>query len=77
LQIITNGRLLGAEHRVVTNSTSARTSVAYFIYPSFSRIIEPAQELVDIPIYKSMSFGEFRKSFYEKGPKIEQGLSKH
>jgi len=77
LQIITNGRLLGAEHRVVTNSKSARTSVAYFIYPSFSRMIEPAQELVDEttpPIYKSMSFGEFRKNFYDKGPKIEQVL---
>ncbi|XP_050907534.1 hyoscyamine 6-dioxygenase [Lathyrus oleraceus] len=77
LQIITNGRLVGAEHRVVTNSRSARTSVAYFIYPSFSRMIEPAQELVDEitpPIYKSMSFGEFRKNFYEKGPKIEQVL---
>jgi len=61
----------------VTNSKSARTSAAYFIYPSFSRIIEPAQELVDginPPIYKSMSFGEFRKKFYEKGPNIEQVL---
>jgi hypothetical protein len=61
----------------VTNSTSARTSVAYFIYPSFSRIIEPAQQLIDgitPKIYKSMSFGEFRKKFYEKGPKIEQVL---
>lgn len=40
-------------------------------------MIEPAQELVDEitpPIYKSMSFGEFRKNFYEKGPKIEQIL---
>lgn len=77
LQIITNGRLVGAEHRVVTNSKSVRTSVAYFIYPSFSRMIEPAQELVDgnnPPIYKSMSFGEFRKKFYDKGPKIEQVL---
>jgi len=61
----------------VTNSKCARTSVAYFIYPSFSRMIEPAEELVDEnnpPIYKSMSFGEFRKKFYEKGPQIEQVL---
>jgi len=40
-------------------------------------MIEPAEELVDEnnpPIYKSMSFGEFRKKFYEKGPQIEQVL---
>ncbi|XP_057447754.1 hyoscyamine 6-dioxygenase-like isoform X2 [Lotus japonicus] len=77
LQIISNGRLVGAEHRVVTNLTTARTSVAYFIYPSMESIIEPAQCLMNettLPVYKSMTFGEFRRQFFEKGPKIEEEL---
>ncbi|XP_020237103.1 hyoscyamine 6-dioxygenase [Cajanus cajan] len=77
LQIITNGRLVGAEHRAVTNSSTARTSVAYFVYPSFESIIEPAQVLINgntPPTYKSMSFGEFRRNFFQKGPKIEEEL---
>ncbi|KAG4911763.1 hyoscyamine 6-dioxygenase [Glycine max] len=77
LQIITNGRLVGAEHRAVTNSSSARTSVAYFVYPSFESIIEPAQALINEStpaIYKSMTFGEFRRNFFQKGPKIEEEL---
>ncbi|XP_057443567.1 uncharacterized protein LOC130735670 [Lotus japonicus] len=76
-QIISNGRLVGAEHRVVTNLTMARTSVAYFIYPSMESIIEPAQCLMNettLPVYKSMTFGEFRRKFFEKGPKIEEEL---
>ncbi|RDY02045.1 Hyoscyamine 6-dioxygenase, partial [Mucuna pruriens] len=77
LQIITNGRLVGAEHRAVTNSSTARTSVAYFVYPSYESIIEPAQVFINgntSPTYKSMSFGEFRTNFFHKGPKIEQEL---
>ncbi|XP_061366865.1 hyoscyamine 6-dioxygenase-like [Gastrolobium bilobum] len=77
LQIISNGRFVGAEHRVVTNSSTARTTVAYFIYPSLESIIEPAQDLVNgstPPVYKSMTYGEFRKNFFNKGPKIEEEL---
>ncbi|KAL2335392.1 hypothetical protein Fmac_016605 [Flemingia macrophylla] len=77
-QIISNGRLVGAEHRAVTNSSTARTSVAYFVYPSFESIIEPAQVLINAntpPIYKSMSFGEFRRNFFQKGAKIEEDLT--
>ncbi|XP_057440154.1 hyoscyamine 6-dioxygenase-like [Lotus japonicus] len=78
LQVISNGRLVGAEHRVVTNSTMARTSVAYFIYPSLKTIIEPAQCLLNngttLPMYKSMPFGEFRTSFLAKFPKFEEEL---
>ncbi|XP_027358867.1 protein DOWNY MILDEW RESISTANCE 6-like [Abrus precatorius] len=77
MQIITNGKLVGAEHRAVTNSNIARTSVAYFMYPSFESIIEPAQVLINEntpPLYKSMSFGEFRRSFFQKGPKLEEEL---
>ncbi|RDX77503.1 Protein DOWNY MILDEW RESISTANCE 6, partial [Mucuna pruriens] len=34
LQIISNGRFVAAEHRVITNSSSARHSVAYFVNPT-------------------------------------------
>ncbi|CAL0317328.1 unnamed protein product [Lupinus luteus] len=77
LQIISNGRLIGAEHRVVTNSSTPRTSVAYFIYPSPESIIEPSKDLVNennAPIYKSMTFGEFRMNFFNKGANIEAEL---
>ncbi|OIW12342.1 hypothetical protein TanjilG_32458 [Lupinus angustifolius] len=77
LQIISNGRLIGAEHRVVTNSSTSRTSVAYFIYPSCESIIEPSNNMVnenDAPRYKSMTFGEFRRNFFNKGANIEAEL---
>ncbi|ESW23373.1 hypothetical protein PHAVU_004G041800 [Phaseolus vulgaris] len=74
LQIISNGRLVGVEHRAVTNSRIARTSVVYFVYPSFESIIEPAQALIKgnntQPIYKSITCREFRTNFYQKGPKV-------
>ncbi|MED6210179.1 hypothetical protein PIB30_061689 [Stylosanthes scabra] len=79
LQIISNGRLIGAEHRVVTNLRNARTSVAYFINPSNESIIEPAKDLfingsTQKTMYKSMSYQEFRTNFFHKGPKIESEL---
>lgn len=70
--MISNGRVKGAEHRVVTNSTSARTSVAYFIYPSNEQFINGS--IPSNPAYRSMSFGEFRKKFFYKGPSIEAEL---
>ncbi|KAJ7974282.1 Hyoscyamine 6-dioxygenase [Quillaja saponaria] len=80
LQIISNGRLLGAEHRVVTNSSIARTTAAYFIYPSNESFIEPSKELIingsNQPLYKSISFGDFRGNFFYKGPKVELDLQK-
>ncbi|XP_054801555.1 protein DOWNY MILDEW RESISTANCE 6-like [Prosopis cineraria] len=77
LQIISNGRLIGVEHRVVTNSSSSRTSVSYFIYPSNESIIEPAKALINgstTTIYRSMTCAEFRRNFFNKGPKVEDEL---
>ncbi|KAI4346719.1 hypothetical protein L6164_007591 [Bauhinia variegata] len=70
LQIISNGKLVGAEHRVVTNSRAARTTVAYFINPSNETIIEPAKTSINSsssPKYKSISFEEFRRNFFTRG----------
>ncbi|KHN30315.1 Hyoscyamine 6-dioxygenase [Glycine soja] len=77
LQIISNGRFIGAEHRVVTNSGIARTTVAYFIRPTNEQIIEPAKLWLSSgarPIYSSITFEEFVRNFMSKGPDIEQEL---
>ncbi|KAJ1406508.1 Oxoglutarate/iron-dependent dioxygenase [Sesbania bispinosa] len=77
LQIISNGRLIGAEHRVVTNSGTARTTVAYFIRPTNKNIIEPAKLLTSSgarPIYRSITFDELLRIFMSKGPDIEPEL---
>jgi len=77
VQIISNGRFIGAEHRVVTNSGIARTTVAYFIRPTNEQIIEPAKLLLSsgaCPIYSSITFEEFVRNFMSKGPDIEQEL---
>ncbi|KAL1322877.1 hypothetical protein HN51_067896 [Arachis hypogaea] len=76
LQIISNGRLIGAEHRVVTNCESARTTVAYFIRPTNETIIEPAKALITLhpPIYKSITYSDFLTIFMTKGPDIEPQL---
>lgn len=74
LQIISNGRLKGAEHRVVTNSSYARTTISYFVYPSNESLIEPANVLVNElnpPIYKGCKFGDFIGAFVSKGANEE------
>ncbi|KAK8982331.1 hypothetical protein V6N11_037502 [Hibiscus sabdariffa] len=55
LQIISNNKLKSAEHRVVTNSRVARTTAAFFIYPSDDSIIEPAKSLIrgDASLYRA------------------------
>ncbi|XWS76272.1 hypothetical protein CRYUN_Cryun01aG0161100 [Craigia yunnanensis] len=67
--IISNGKLKGAEHRVVTNSRDARTTVSYFVYPCDQSLIEPAKALVNAcnpAIYKAFKFVEFVTTFILK-----------
>lgn len=62
LQIISNNKLKGAEHRAVTNSKDARTSAAFFVSPRGDSIIEPARELIKAdnrPLYRAFEFREF------------------
>lgn len=69
LQIISNGKLISAEHRAVTNSRDARTSVAFFVSPSEECVIEPAQALTDElhpPIFKSFKYKEFLSYYFAK-----------
>ncbi|KAM4077435.1 hypothetical protein ACJW30_12G137600 [Castanea mollissima] len=62
LQIISNGKLKGAEHRAVTNSNIARTSASFFISPSHETLLEPAKSLVDAShpaLYKPLTNKDF------------------
>ncbi|RDX67880.1 Hyoscyamine 6-dioxygenase, partial [Mucuna pruriens] len=78
LQIISNGKLTGAEHRVITNSNTSRHTIAYFINPTKESLIEPAKPLLSAtsspPIYRSMTFGELLGNFLIKGPYFEPEL---
>ncbi|XWS31432.1 hypothetical protein CRYUN_Cryun23aG0075200 [Craigia yunnanensis] len=68
LQIISNNKLKSAEHRVVTNSTVARTTAAFFIAPSDECIIEPAKPLTDhacnSPLYRAFEYKEFVVQYF-------------
>lgn len=66
LQIISNGKLKSADHRVVTSTNFARTTVASFILPSTDILIEPAKSLISKlspPLYKSFTSGDFDKIY--------------
>ncbi|KAK8693990.1 hypothetical protein V6N13_071554 [Hibiscus sabdariffa] len=67
-----NGKLNGAEHRVVTNSRDARTTVSFFVYPSDECLIGPAKALVNASnpaIYKPFKFADFYIASYVKPDK--------
>lgn len=69
MQIISNNKLRSVEHRAVTNSEKARTSVAMFFIPNGDSIVEPAKALVDPrnpAIYKSFQYKEFMSHFLKK-----------
>ncbi|XVE72951.1 hypothetical protein DITRI_Ditri11bG0078700 [Diplodiscus trichospermus] len=77
LQVISNKKVKSAEHRAVTNSSDARTSVVVFIYPSGDSIIEPAKALVtatDPPPCRAFQFKEFMVNFYSMGGKADLAL---
>ncbi|XP_062119402.1 hyoscyamine 6-dioxygenase-like [Humulus lupulus] len=66
LEIVSNGKLKSAEHRVVTNQNVARTTVGSFIYPSFGCQVEPAKVLIDDnspPLYREFVFKDFLATF--------------
>ncbi|PSR86012.1 Protein DOWNY MILDEW RESISTANCE like [Actinidia chinensis var. chinensis] len=63
LQVISNGKLKSADHRVVPSSDIARTTVVTFISPCKDNLIEPAKSLLvnksSLPLYKSFRFIDF------------------
>ncbi|GMP99493.1 hypothetical protein CsSME_00046941 [Camellia sinensis var. sinensis] len=66
LQIISNGKLKSADHRVVASSVE-RTTVVSFIQPGIDSCIEPAKSLVNEssnpPLYKSFTFSDFMTTY--------------
>ncbi|KAF8401867.1 hypothetical protein HHK36_012815 [Tetracentron sinense] len=67
--IASNGMLRSADHRVVTNSSVARTTVGIFIHPSNECVVEPAQPLVNAycpPLYRAFQYKEFLSYFISK-----------
>ncbi|XP_027367087.1 protein DOWNY MILDEW RESISTANCE 6-like [Abrus precatorius] len=69
LQIMSNGKLRSAEHRAVTNSRDARTSVAFFVSPTEESMIEPAEALTDEhhpPLFKSFKYKDFHAYYFQK-----------
>ncbi|KAK7312884.1 hypothetical protein VNO77_37109 [Canavalia gladiata] len=74
LQIISNGRLVASEHRVITNANTGRHTIAYFISPAKETVIGPAKPLLSAtspPKYGTMTFGELWGNFLDKGPTFE------
>lgn len=74
LQIISNGKLRSAEHRAVTNSSEARTSIATFVTPTSTCIVEPAKSLVNgmnPPKYEALVFKDFVNASKAFGPDTE------
>ncbi|XVF21598.1 hypothetical protein REPUB_Repub12eG0103600 [Reevesia pubescens] len=77
LQIISNNKLKSAEHRALTNSSDARTSVGFFIYPSDDSIIEPAKSLVTAtnpPLCRAFQFKEFMANYMSLRGKADLAL---
>nr|AFP99876.1 hyoscyamine 6 beta-hydroxylase [Hyoscyamus senecionis] len=76
LKVISNEKFEGSIHRVVTDPTRDRVSIATLIGPDYSCTIEPAKELLNQdnpPLYKPYSYAEFAdiylsdKSDYDAG----------
>ncbi|CAK9140639.1 unnamed protein product [Ilex paraguariensis] len=79
LQIISNGKLRSADHRVVTNTSVARTTVASFIFPSSDSLVEPARPLTNKgspPRYKAFICKDFVSTYiadtHEGKPPLER-----
>ncbi|KAF3436165.1 hypothetical protein FNV43_RR23257 [Rhamnella rubrinervis] len=66
LQIMSNGKLKAAVHRVVTSASVGRTTASLFIYPSENSVIEPATTLVNAcnpPLYRAFQYKDFRTKY--------------
>ncbi|KAL6622765.1 hypothetical protein ACP70R_032644 [Stipagrostis hirtigluma subsp. patula] len=66
LEVVTNGMLKSIEHRAVTNSGMARTSVATFIMPTEDCLVGPAKEFLseeNPPCYHTVKFGDFKRIY--------------
>jgi gibberellin 2-oxidase len=74
LKAWSNNRYKSVEHRVMTNATTERYSVAYFLCPSYDSPIGTCREPSP---YKAFTFGEYRRRVQEDVKKTgkKTGLS--
>ncbi|CAN6232537.1 unnamed protein product [Urochloa humidicola] len=61
-QAWSNNRYKSVEHKVMTNATTERFSVAYFLCPSYDSPIGTCQEP---SAYRTFTFGEYRRKVQE------------
>ncbi|KAF3321900.1 flavonol synthase/flavanone 3-hydroxylase-like isoform X2 [Carex littledalei] len=72
IQVLSNCMFKSVEHRVLTNPTNERISMAFFYNPRSDLPLAPAQELVtpERPsLYRPMTFDEYRMYIRKKGPR--------
>ncbi|XP_074317843.1 hyoscyamine 6-dioxygenase-like [Silene latifolia] len=65
LQVVSNGKLKSAKHRVVTNATKDRTTLGFFNEPKKDRTVGPAKALLSSgnpPICEPVQFGDLIKA---------------
>ncbi|TVU18088.1 hypothetical protein EJB05_34158, partial [Eragrostis curvula] len=71
--VLTNATYRSVEHRVMVNADEDRLSVALFYNPKSDLPLAPMPELVSPPerppLYKPMTFDEYRLYIRRKGPK--------
>ncbi|KAI9119180.1 hypothetical protein K1719_009855 [Acacia pycnantha] len=77
LQVVSNDKLKSAKHRVVTNKSRFRTSVAFFVTALEDSVIEPAHvDQVHAPaIYKPFTAKDFVAKCLESNADTEATLS--
>ncbi|OMO60263.1 Oxoglutarate/iron-dependent dioxygenase [Corchorus capsularis] len=69
IQVLSNGRYKSVHHRVVTNKTQKRVSVATFYSPRSEAIIGPIEELIDEQnpaLYRNYHYSEFLEEFFKQ-----------
>uniref|UniRef100_A0A7N1A3B7 Fe2OG dioxygenase domain-containing protein n=1 Tax=Kalanchoe fedtschenkoi TaxID=63787 RepID=A0A7N1A3B7_KALFE len=77
LQVISNGKLKSAEHRVITNATEPRTTVVTFFAPGDDCIIQPAASLADETnpqAFRSFAFKDFVANYIANKGDPERSL---
>jgi isopenicillin N synthase-like dioxygenase len=80
LQVITNGKLSSADHRVVTNKMASRFTVTCSIHPSLQCHIEPSKMLVkdcSPPLYKAFIYKDFLGTYMADGLQGKPALERY
>ncbi|KAL6622762.1 hypothetical protein ACP70R_032641 [Stipagrostis hirtigluma subsp. patula] len=66
LEVVTNGMLKSIEHRVMTNTILARTSISTFIQPTEDCLVGPAEEFLgedNPPHYRTHTYRDFMRIY--------------